>query len=459
MTKSVHITLQGDDAVENSPPATNKKASAFDLVAAQPWAILPNSLEMIAAIARRENDPIEAVEAKLGRPLQNTRKVTMRGTVAIVPVTGPIFRYANLFSEISGATSLDVLASDFNTALDDPNISAIVLNIDSPGGQAAGISEFAQMIKNAYKPVTAYIDGDGASAAYWIASAADRIVVSKTGEVGSIGAVVSIDRSAKGKDVLEIVSSQSPKKRPDLNTDEGRAQIQARIDMFAQVFIEDVAANRGITVDKVLSDFGQGDMRMGAEAVALGMADEVSTLEAVLSGLLSNNTSGRMSMNTKTNADNAATTDAPVITREFLAANHADIVSAISADAATAERNRIKDVQSQSLAGHDDLIQTLMFDGKTTGAEAAAQIVAAEQKLAKDRVTNIETDAPAVVPHATAPVDGPVIDASLPIEEQAKAEWDAKAELRNEFGKFETYLGYRKAQASGRVKTSGKKKD
>jgi ClpP class serine protease len=254
------------------------------LLAGESWAIQTEAFQNIFSIAGREGEGPEAVAAKLGRPLQNTRSVEMRDGVAVVPVTGPIFRYANLFSEISGATSLDILARDFNRALDDPSVKAIVLNIDSPGGQANGIAEFAQMVNRARKPVTACIGGMGASAAYWIAAAAQEVVIASTAMVGSIGAVVGVDTS-RPAGVVEIVSSQSPGKRPDVTTPEGRKQIQTRIDALAQVFIEDVATYRGVSLQKVLADFGQGDVRLGADAVRLGMADRVSTFEELLAGL------------------------------------------------------------------------------------------------------------------------------------------------------------------------------
>lgn len=261
----------------------------YDALASEPWALQPEKLPVYAAIAKRENEAPEAVAAKLGRPLQNTRTVEMRGNAALIPVTGPIFRYANMFTQVSGATSLDILAKDFSAALEDPSIKSIVLNIDSPGGQAAGIAEFAQMVRAANKPVTAYVDGIAASAAYWIAAAANEVVISKTAMVGSIGAVIAIDTS-KPTGTVEIVSSQSPNKRPDVTTDIGRAQIQARIDALAEVFIDDVAAYRGVSVDTVLADFGGGDILLGAAAVAARMADRISTLEEVLKSATGNPT-------------------------------------------------------------------------------------------------------------------------------------------------------------------------
>jgi len=257
------------------------RVSAFDLVASQPWAILPGMLETISAIARRQNESVEALEARMGRPLQNTRSVTVRDGVAVVPVVGPVFRYANLFTDISGATSLDVLAREFAQADADPAVKSIVLNFNTPGGQASGISEFAALVRGASKPVVAFVE-QAASAGYWMASAAGEIVISSTGEAGSVGAVFSIDTSRSRGNVVEIVSSQSPKKRPDVNTPEGRSQIQVRADKWAQAFIEDVAVGRKVSVDHVLAQFGQGDMLMGAEALQHGMADRVATLEETI---------------------------------------------------------------------------------------------------------------------------------------------------------------------------------
>lgn len=434
-------------------PAPKKRVHAFDLLAAQPWAILPDTLSTMAAIARRENDSIESVEARLGRPLQNTRTVSIRDGVAVVPVTGPIFRYANLFTQISGATSLDVLARDFTAAVDDPAVKAIVLNIDSPGGQASGISEFAALVRASGKPVTAYVDGMAASAAYWIAAAAQHVVMSKTAMAGSIGAVLTVDTSKSGN-AVEIVSSQSPNKRPDVTTSEGRAQIQRLIDALAQVFVEDVAAFRKVSADTVLEKFGGGDVFLAAEAVARGMADKVSTLEEVIAGLSGSTPKGVIHM--------SANTDAPAINRAFLAENHAELLAEILSEGAAVgaekERTRILDIQSRAkgFPGHDDLVASLIADGKTTGVEAAAQILEAERGRGAARLAALKSDAPPPVPHGAD--SEPAAASDLPVDEQARADWDAKSELREEFGKFETYLAYAKAHASGQVKVLGKSK-
>jgi ClpP class serine protease len=459
MVNPIRLTIEQDSnpsavksGMADDEIRTPHRVSAFDLVSAQPWAITPAMLEIIGAIARRENDAPEAVEARIGRPLQNARKVTLRGNVAVVPVTGPVFRYANLMTEISGATSLEVLAKDFTAALDDPAVSSIVLNIDSPGGQAAGISEFASMVRGAKKTVVAYIDGSGASAAYWIAAAASEIVVSKTGEVGSIGAVVAIDPARAKTGMVEIVSSQSPKKRPDITTDEGRSQIQSRIDQLAQVFVEDVAAYRGVSVETVLAKFGQGDMRMGAEAVAIGMADRVATLEEVIAGLAGAN---------QTKPEPKTYLKGTAMNLEELRAAHPDLCAALLEEGrtvgATAERQRIFDVEAQALPGHDALIAQFKVDGTTTGPMAAIAVLNAERAITAGRASKLAADAPQPVAHASAPEDKSAAeDKTLPIEERAKAKWDGDAAIRAEFGKFETFLAFAKAHDAGTVKVLSK---
>lgn len=268
----------------NAPTNAPKSASVFDLVTTQPWAMTPAMLETVLTIARQTYDGPVALEARPGRPLQNAPAVTMRGGVAVVPLVGPLMRYDNAFSRLIGATSLEQIALDFNAALADPSVRAIVLNIDSPGGQVSGIAEFAQMVRSAIKPVVAYVGGAAASAAYWIAAAAKSVVIATTGEVGSIGVVVTVD-SRRNAGVLEVVSSQSPNKRADVTTDAGRALIQARTDGLARVFVDDIAAYRGVSSATVLANFGQGDMHMGRAAVKVGMADSVGTLESVIARL------------------------------------------------------------------------------------------------------------------------------------------------------------------------------
>lgn len=454
MNQPVRITI--DHPSPSAPsggvqPSAAHRVSAFDLIAATPWAIAPEMLDTIRAIALRENETVEALEAKLGRPLQNTRSVTLRGAVAVVPVTGPIFRYANLMTQLSGATSMEVLAKDFTAALEDPTVSAIVLDINSPGGQVTGIADFAAMVRASAKPVVAYVDGMAASAAYWIAAAAGDVVMSKSAMAGNVGAVLGLD-TRKDPHRAEIVSSQSPNKRPDATTDAGRAQLQVMVDALAQVFIEDVAAFRGLTPEAVIADWQGGAVFVAADAVRVGMADRIGTLEEVIAGLA---------------GAKAARPSLPIHTKgiamdlQELRTAHPDLCAALVEEGrltgASAERARIMEVEAQLLPGHDALIATLKADGKTTGPEAAVQVLNAERAVCAGRAKSIGADAPPPVPHAAAPEGDVGGTDHLPIDDRARADWEKNPKLAGEFGTFETYLAYAKAQARGAVKVLSKR--
>ncbi len=270
-------------------PAKRALAALF----ADRWAIRPESLRQMIQIASRENLSREAIEAELGRPLDNTYTVTVRDGIARIPVAGPLFRYGNLFTECSGATSYEEMAREFMTALNDSQVKAIVLDVDSPGGEVNGCAEMAELVFNARgrKPIVAHISGDGCSAAYWLATAADSVIAGDTAVVGCIGVVATyIDFSKAdqmlGIEEIEIVSSQTPNKRPDPAEDAGRAQIQRTIDHLAEVFITAIAKHRGVDAGVVQSDYGQGDVFVGAAAAAAGLIDGVATYEELHASLL-----------------------------------------------------------------------------------------------------------------------------------------------------------------------------
>jgi len=269
--------------------AKNKKA--LNAIFAGKWAIETNHLDIMIGIADRTYSNMEAV---LTTPTERRQSgaVNVRDGVAVINVFGPIFPHADLFTDISGATSVETLALRFGEALNAPDVKAIVLNVDSPGGNIVGINEFAKKIYEARgkKPIVAYTGGYCASAAYWIASAADRIVADDTAFLGSIGVVAAWtdDSEARKKQGIidyEVVSSQSPDKRQDPNSAEGRAKLQAELDALADIFLESVARNRNSKPKQVSEKFGKGGILITEEAIRVGMADEVGSLEGVIAEL------------------------------------------------------------------------------------------------------------------------------------------------------------------------------
>jgi len=276
----------------------------FNALTAEPWAIIPSELQKIAAIVQRHDMPdaahavpeyvkrdYELMAGPGAQKIPGAQRAYAIDGVAVLPLVGPIFPRANMMTEMSGATSVTMLQNDYRAALLNPEIGAILLLIDSPGGAVSGINAFADAVASGKqkKPTVSYVSGTAASAAYWIASATGEIAIDRTGIVGSIGVVaalpVQVAPDASGELWVEIVSSNAPNKRPDPVSEEGRAEIVATLDAIEKQFVADVAKGRKVSVEKVLSDFGQGGVKVGADGVKAGMADKVQSYDATLNSL------------------------------------------------------------------------------------------------------------------------------------------------------------------------------
>ena len=272
-------------------------------LAAEPWAIQPDWLHAIWAFATRQPHLSERagedwternIHAAFGlgaKRLEGARYAVMEDGIAIVPIFGPIFPRANMMTEMSGATSADMLKRDISLSVANPGVHAIMMLVDSPGGAVSGVSAVADAVFAARgeKPIIAHVSGTAASAAYWIASAANEIRLERTGIVGSIGVAALVPHqvapNASGEVNVEIVSSNAPNKRPDPESDDGRAEIVRSLDAIEATFIADIARGRGVTAKVVKSDFGQGGVRIGSDAVQHRMADRVSSYEQSLAAL------------------------------------------------------------------------------------------------------------------------------------------------------------------------------
>lgn len=348
---------------------------AFDVAISQTWGMTEEALQNLLSIAAREHEvtPV-ALEAYRAQALARADRATRRGDTAILAVNGPLFRRANLMVEFSGATSYEILRRDFQVAMDDPGVSSILLSIDSPGGELHGTGELARAIFEARdkKRVVAYVSGQASSAAYWIASAASEIIMDPSAVAGSIGVLFAVKDTtkqdeARGVKNIQFVSSQSPNKRPDFETDAGKATVQATVDALGEVFIEAVATNRGVTPDKVAKDFGRGGVLVGAGAVAADMADRIGTFESVLADLSKNGGSnrGQRSGGLMSNA-------AETVTK----ADHDAAVASARADGAKNERTRIQAIMtSEGAKANADQAEHLAY-GTELASDVAIGILA-----------------------------------------------------------------------------------
>ncbi|MBK3397650.1 MULTISPECIES: S49 family peptidase [Methylobacterium] len=283
--------------------------SALHALTAEPWAIRPDYLHFMASLAsldragradRRAAEgedwfrlDLQAAAGPTAQRLDGARYAMLtREGVAVIPIVGPIFPRANLMTEMSGTgASTAMLARDLSLARDSADVGAIMLLVDSPGGSPTGINALADQLYalRGVKRVVAHVSGSAASAAYWIASSAGELVTDKTGMLGSIGVVAALSKQvepdATGSLSIEIVSSNAPNKRPDPQSEDGAGQVRALLDGIEAQFIADVARGRKTTPARVRTDFGAGGMKVGADAVAAGMADRVRTQDATLKDL------------------------------------------------------------------------------------------------------------------------------------------------------------------------------
>lgn len=152
----------------------------------------------------------------------------------------------------------------------------MVMHVDSPGGYVAGVRETRRAIARAQEQgiyVLAYVSGMAASAALWLAAAADEVVLSPLAQAGSVGVVVTLARDGEEGSTVEVVSSQTPRKRASTNDSDYIAALQRRVDQLASIMLSEIAADRGVAVESL----GDGSVYAADEAVARGLADRIAT--------------------------------------------------------------------------------------------------------------------------------------------------------------------------------------
>lgn len=209
-----------------------------------------------------------------------------KNSLAMIPVVGPISKYYNC-----GAPGSADMARWVKEAEDSANIDGIILRIDSPGGMVDGTATLADVIAQCSKPVTAFIDdGMCASAAMWIASAADEIILSQpTDTIGSIGVYTTIyDFSERliqmGIKKHEVYAPQSSQKNKDYKDAlKGNYQlIEDQLSFIAETFINTIKQNRSGKLNLKAGDPFKGAMYRAEEAIAIGLADRIASIEEAI---------------------------------------------------------------------------------------------------------------------------------------------------------------------------------
>lgn len=209
--------------------------------------------------------------------------------IAVIPVVGTLVKRAMGIEAASGLMSYDEIDDRLDAALADPQIGGILLDLDSPGGEAGGVFELAQRIRaaSAIKPIWAHANDAAYSAAYAIAAACQRLTLSQTGGVGSIGVIaLHVDQSVKdAKDGISYTAVYAGGHKNDFSphqplSPQASTVLQTEVDRLYAIFVNQVAAMRGLDADAVRAT--EAGLLYGEQAVAAGLADAVLPLDQVL---------------------------------------------------------------------------------------------------------------------------------------------------------------------------------
>lgn len=217
--------------------------------------------------------------------------VKRQGKIAVIPLHGVMSQRMNMMSAMSGGTSTELFGAAFAEQVNDPDVKAIVFDIDSPGGSSYGVTELANLIMSARgrKPILAIANSVGASAAFWIGAAADRFYATPGAIVGSVGVYMmhlDVSKWAENEGLkVSYISAGKNKTRGnewEPLSDEDLSHFQAMVDETYSMFIRDVARGRGVTPAAVRSGYGDGDVLMASPAKKAGMIDGIKTLAEVI---------------------------------------------------------------------------------------------------------------------------------------------------------------------------------
>lgn len=210
-------------------------------------------------------------------------------SIAVIPVHGTLVKRTAGLNAASGLTSYTEIGAMLEAALADPQVVGILLDIDSPGGEAAGSFELARTIREATKtkPVWAVANDSAFSAAYAIGAAANRLIVSETGGVGSIGVIaLHVDQSVKdANEGYRFTAVTAGNRKNDFSphealTPSAKADLQAEVDRLYGLFVDHVAAMRRLDATDVRGT--EAGLFFGGNAISAGLADAVGTLDSAL---------------------------------------------------------------------------------------------------------------------------------------------------------------------------------
>lgn len=271
---------------------------------------------------------VAQIEARDGLP----SNMSIAGDVAEIRVEGVLTKKPSLWAMLFGGgnTSYREIISALSIASNDPNIKSVSFAVDSPGGHVDGLFDTLAAIQSFRKPMRSRAS-NAQSAAFAIVSAAGPIEA--TGPAATFGSIgVAIDFVFfSDMELVSITNTDSPDKRPDPRTDDGKAVIVRELDAFAELFIDTIATGRKTSSSTVKSDFGRGATFLAGEAKRRGMIDSIAGEKPAL----------RVVRNASAEDGGAQNTGAEKMDLKTLRAQHPDVYEAAVKEGVTQEHDRV----------------------------------------------------------------------------------------------------------------------
>jgi ClpP class serine protease len=262
----------------------------------EPWAIDAENLDALIKRGLAAFNLLCSGRITAGKIYRDGRKrqiarLKPRGNVGILSLGGPLLKYETWLSGALGMETYETLRHDLSVLLEEDRIKSVLLNVDTPGGEVNGCSEFAYAVHEARKtkPVCAYVSGQASGAGYWIASAAERIIASPSATVGPINVTVAGPKQQgyrEGESRNEYFTAQAPgfadQQKPAIW---GAFDHQKIVNDIAGVIVNSAAGYRGMDAGALADAIGYDRQLAGAAAVNAGIADEIASFDEVLARL------------------------------------------------------------------------------------------------------------------------------------------------------------------------------
>lgn len=262
-------------------------------------------------------------------PPEKWLPIQIEDKTAVIAFHGAVTKKFSFWSWLFGGTSYDWLNAALTIAEKSSKVEKIILSFDSPGGEVNGTSEFADRIKSCNKPITAHVSGRCCSAAYWVASQCEKIYVTQTSIIGSIGVIVQAydyteHLKQRGIEKVTLTSQNAKDKAPSVTSKEGQESILKMMNSIEELFLKAVAEGRETDIGNVINNYGQGGVFLGKQALDLGMVDGINTFDDVFVGS-SSTTEVKAENETNINAEEGV----KIMDEEKLKGDHPELYKAI----------------------------------------------------------------------------------------------------------------------------------